>query len=229
MHRRALTLLVLACACGKTKEASPEFQAVAVTAPSPAAVASPAPSASASAVASAAPSATELGQFGEPFGAGELGLTVPDGGGYAGGTVGLGNIGTLGHGAGTGTGSGYGAGHGAIGHGRAARILQGLPMVSGRLPPEVVTRIVRRSFGSFRVCYEQGLARDPRLAGKVVTKLVIDEKGAVAKAARDAATTLGDAAVVSCIVGTFSRMTFPQPEGGIVTVVVPLVLRPPPP
>jgi hypothetical protein len=173
-------------------------------------------------------------QIGDSFGAGGLGLSGTgasrDGGGGGGNGegIGLGNIGTIGHGSGTGTGQGFGSGHGRLGgaHG-SPRIRQGATTVNGRLPPEVIQRIVRQNFGRFRLCYEQGLRKDPKLSGTVTTKFVIDTKGAVSSATRDASTTLTDATVVSCITGAFSNLSFPQPEGGIVVVVYPVILDPP--
>ncbi len=47
------------------------------------------------------------------------------------------------------------------------------PAVSGRLPPEVIQRIARRQFGRARLCYENGLRRNPALTGRVVVRFVI--------------------------------------------------------
>jgi hypothetical protein len=163
-------------------------------------------------------------------GAGGLGLVgTGSGGGGQGEGIGLGNIGTIGHGSGTGTGSGYGSGMGRLGgarSGHSPKIRQGTTTVNGRLPPEVIQRIVRQNFGRFRLCYEQGLLKDPKLAGTVATKFVIDAQGAVSTSSREASTTMTDATVVSCINRAFSNLSFPQPEGGIVVVVYPVILEP---
>ena len=165
---------------------------------------------------------------GESFGAGGLGLRGTGAGGGQGEGIGLGNIGTIGHGSGTGTGSGYGHGSTRLGgpHTTPPKIRQGAITVNGRLPPEVIQRIVRQNFGRFRLCYENGLRSDPKLAGTVATKFVIATDGSVSSAARDSSTTMTDAAVVSCITRAFSNLSFPQPEGGIVTVVYPVILEP---
>lgn len=95
-------------------------------------------------------------------------------------------------------------------------------MVNGRLPPEAVQRVVRQSFGRLRACYESGLRRNPSLEGRVTVKFVIDREGAVAMAsAADA--TLPDSEVIACIARAYQTMSFPKPEGGIVTVVYPVV------
>ncbi len=50
---------------------------------------------------------------------------------------------------------------------------------SGRLPPEVIQRIVRQNFGRFRLCYENGLRNNPNLQGRVSVRFVIGRDGAV--------------------------------------------------
>jgi outer membrane biosynthesis protein TonB len=97
--------------------------------------------------------------------------------------------------------------------------------VNGRLPPEVIQRIVRSSFGAIRRCYDAGLARDAGLKGLVRVRFVIGRDGRVSEA-RDESSTLADAEVVACIVNTFAALSFPQPEGGVVTVVYPIAFRP---
>ncbi len=167
--------------------------------------------------------------IGDSFGAGGLGLAgVGEGGGGRGEGIGLGNIGTLGHGAGTGTGNGFGSGHGRLGGAhqtKAPSIRQGATTVNGRLPPEVIQRIVRQNFGRFRLCYENGLRTNPNLAGRVSVKFVIDRSGAVSTA-QDGGSELADNSVVSCVVRGFNNLSFPQPEGGIVTVVYPIIFNP---
>jgi len=166
---------------------------------------------------------------GDSFGAGGLGLNgVGEGGGGRGEGIGLGNIGTIGHGAGTGSGQGIGSGHGRLGGGHAVKapsIREGATSVNGRLPPEVIQRIVRQNFGRFRLCYENGLRNNPNLQGRVAVKFVIDRSGAVASAA-NGGSDLPDGAVVQCIVRAFGNLSFPQPEGGVVTVVYPVVFNP---
>jgi hypothetical protein len=167
--------------------------------------------------------------IGDSFGAGGLGLSgVGEGGGGRGEGIGLGNIGTLGHGAGTGTGQGFGNGHGKLGGAHKVStptVRQGATQVNGRLPPEVIQRIVRQNFGRFRLCYENGLRTNPNLQGRVAVKFVIDRSGAVSTAS-DGGSDLPDQGVVSCVVRGFSNLSFPQPEGGIVTVVYPIIFNP---
>jgi len=163
---------------------------------------------------------------GDSFGAGGLGLSgVGEGGGGRGEGIGLGNVGTIGHGAGTGSGQGFGNGHGRLGGAHAAKapsLRQGAMAVNGRLPPEVIQRIVRQNYGRFRLCYENGLRSNPNLQGRATVKFVIDRMGSVATSS-DGGSDIPDSAVVSCVVRGFGNLSFPQPEGGIVSVVYPLI------
>ena len=168
-------------------------------------------------------------EIGDAFGSGGLGLSgIGEGGGGRGEGIGLGNIGTLGHGAGTGSGQGFGAGHGRLGGShktKAPSVRMGATTVNGRLPPEVIQRIVRQNFGRFRMCYEQGLSRNPNLEGRVGVRFVIGRDGAVSTAG-NGGSDLPDQTVVSCVVSAFYGLSFPQPEGGIVTVVYPIMFSP---
>lgn len=166
--------------------------------------------------------------IGDSFGAGGLGLSgIGEGGGGRGEGIGLGSIGTIGHGAGTGTGQGFGSGHGRLGRGHRARpprVRMGATNVSGRLPPEVIQRIVRQNFGRFRLCYENGLRNNPNLQGRVMVNFVIGRDGTVSQVGGGG--DIPDGGVVSCVVQAFYGLSFPQPEGGIVTVSYPIVFTP---
>jgi FHA domain len=167
--------------------------------------------------------------IGDSFGAGGLGLSgIGEGGGGRGEGIGLGSIGTLGHGAGTGTGQGFGSGHGRLGGShstRAPQVRMGATQVNGRLPPEVIQRIVRQNYGRFRLCYENGLRNNPNLQGRVAVRFVIGRDGAVSNVS-NGGSDLPDNSVVQCVVKAYYGLSFPQPEGGIVTVVYPIMFSP---
>ncbi|WP_437679089.1 AgmX/PglI C-terminal domain-containing protein [Sorangium sp. So ce131] len=176
----------------------------------------------------------------ESFGAGGLGLTgIGEGGGGRAEGIGLGEIGTIGHGSAAapsaapaaGDGQGFGSGHGRLGgsHRAAAPSLRaGAAQVSGRIPAEVIPRVVRQSFGRFRLCYERGLQRNAGLQGVVAVRFTIDPSGAVTSAI-DGGSDLPDGAVVSCVVRAFHGLSFPAPERGSVTVLFPIRFAPPAP
>lgn len=97
--------------------------------------------------------------------------------------------------------------------------------INPRLPPAVINGIVRKNFGLFRICYEAGLSKTPRLGGLVQVRFVIDESGATTKA-EDFGSDLPDPEVVACIVRNYSKLSFPPPEGGSVTIVYPIHFSP---
>lgn len=168
-------------------------------------------------------------EIGDAYGAGGLGLSgIGEGGGGRGEGIGLGNIGTIGHGAGIGSGQGFGSGHGRLGGShktRAPKVRMGATSVSGRLPPEVIQRIVRQNYGRFRLCYENGLRNNPNLEGRVTVRFVIGRDGSVSNVS-NGGSDLPDSGVVSCVIRAYYGLSFPQPEGGIVTVVYPIMFSP---
>jgi tetratricopeptide (TPR) repeat protein len=101
----------------------------------------------------------------------------------------------------------------------------GATSVSGRLPPEAIQRIVRQNYGRFRACYERGLLRNPRIGGRVTARFKIRGDGSVVNI-ENGGSSLPDADVVRCVLDAFGALSFPQPEGGTVTVVYPILFSP---
>lgn len=106
-----------------------------------------------------------------------------------------------------------------------ARVTAGALTVSGRLPREVVQRILRHNQGRFRACYEAGLRNNPNLTGRVAARFVIGRDGGVS-AVSNGGSDLPDSNVVSCVVRAMHGLSFPRPDAGIVTVVHPLRFTP---
>ncbi len=194
------------------------------------------------------------GDLGDAMGTGGLGLsgTGEEGGGRGAG-VGLGAIGTVGHGRGSGSAMESGAGGvggtcddscvgGNLGHGSGTGVAVRwhrvgavvtcaadgtggcATSVSGRLPPEVIQRVVRQSFGRFRYCYESALRRNPSAAGRVTTRFVIARDGSVGAVTGASSDLAPD--VVGCVQNAFGSLSFPQPAGGVVTVTYPITFTP---
>jgi Ca-activated chloride channel family protein len=107
----------------------------------------------------------------------------------------------------------------------APKVRMGASTVAGRLPPEVIQRIVRQNFGRFRLCYEQGLTRNPNLSGRVSTRFVIGRDGSVSNV-QNSGSDLPDSAVVSCVQSAYYGLSFPEPDGGTVTVTFPIQFEP---
>jgi hypothetical protein len=93
--------------------------------------------------------------------------------------------------------------------------------VNGHLPDKVIDRIVKQNMGRFRLCFDSARKKTPGLEGTVKVKFVIDRQGAVSTS-QDGGSTFPDQDMVACVVRGFGNLSFPQPEGGIVTVVYPL-------
>ncbi len=153
-------------------------------------------------------------EIGDAFGAGGLGL---QGIGEGGGGIGIGTIGT---------GPGFGSGGGRLGSSKRTtpKIKAGATDVQGRLPPEVIQRIVRQNFGRFRLCYENALRTKPKLQGTVRVSFTIDPAGNVSAASGGG--DLPDAATVSCVSRAFYNLSFPKPETGVVKVTYPIRFMP---
>jgi hypothetical protein len=95
----------------------------------------------------------------------------------------------------------------------------------GRLDPAIIQRILRQNRGRFRRCYEDGLRASPNLQSRVVVFFVIDRNGAVSHA-HDAGSDLPDSGTIGCIVRAVYGLSFPAPEGGVVTVSYPFLFSP---
>jgi hypothetical protein len=104
------------------------------------------------------------------------------------------------------------------------RVATGQITVSGRLDPVAIRAVVGGNTSRFRMCYEQGLGRTSTLAGRVVVRFVIGRDGGVSNVS-DGGSDLADSATKGCVLSAFYGLSFPVPEGGIVTVTYPLIFR----
>ncbi|MCB9715925.1 MAG: TonB family protein [Myxococcales bacterium] len=164
-------------------------------------------------------------------GVGGLGVigTGRGGGGNGEGTLGLGNVGLMGRGAGGSDGLGYGRGSG-IGHpprkGKAPQVRQGKAVIKGTIDKDVIRRIVRNHHNEVRHCYNQGLSRNPNLSGRVAVMFTIGPSGLVPTAAVSE-NTIGDSNVANCVAKAVKRWKFPKPaSGGSAMVTYPFSFTP---
>ena len=100
------------------------------------------------------------------------------------------------------------------------------PPVTNYIPPELIMRPIRKRAACFRGCYQAGLARNAKLAGRISIRFVVEVDGWVRRA-RIVENELGDADVGECVRRSFVGLLYPSPEGGEVTVVYPLRFAPP--
>src|SRR5262249_60732046 len=80
-------------------------------------------------------------------------------------------------------------------------------------PRHAVEGAVGRSAGRLRFCYQDGLRREPGLAGRIPVRFAVAPGGSVVVAS-DGGSTVADPAVVRCVLSTFAAMTFPPRESG---------------
>jgi hypothetical protein len=164
---------------------------------------------------------------GDSMGFGGLGVRgTGAGGGGAGETVGIGGIGTKGRGGGLG---GYGQGVGSLGRktDRDVAITSGVAQVMGSIDKELIRKVIQEHAAQIRFCYEEQLAVNPKLAGKVAIKWVIDADGNASNASVDtSATTLNNDKVHQCMMARIVSWQFPKPKGGGIAVITyPWILR----
>ena len=106
---------------------------------------------------------------------------------------------------------------------RPPKVQMGFTQVNGRLPPDVVWRIIAQNVGRFQACYTPAYRLNPSLTGRVSVRFIIEFDGSVSSVS-DAGSDLPDAGVVSCVICAFNGLSFPEPMGGIVTVVMPIMM-----
>lgn len=156
-------------------------------------------------------------------GSGGLNLSgIGEGGGFSGEGIGVGRVGTIGHDFTGGSGHSTGRLNNQHRVRSPSMVHVGTTVVQGRIPPEVIQRVVRQNFGRFKACYENGLRNNPNLAGRVAVRFVIGRDGDVSNVA-NGGSDLPDSGVVSCVTRAFYGLSFPHPENGIVTVTYPIV------
>jgi outer membrane biosynthesis protein TonB len=157
-----------------------------------------------------------IGAKGVQAGSGGLGAS---GGGLGGGGTadGVGGLGTKGSGRGS---SGYGKGGGSVGQKRSGGSIKsgGTPIILGALDKSLIDAVIRQNMNQIRYCYQRELTKNPGLKGKIIVKFTIAADGSVSKAGIKTS-SMGNAAVESCIAGRFKRFKFPQPKGGGVVIV----------
>ncbi|HZZ84936.1 MAG TPA: AgmX/PglI C-terminal domain-containing protein [Anaeromyxobacteraceae bacterium] len=164
---------------------------------------------------------------GDSRGVGGLGLKgTGTGGGGAGDTIGIGAVGTKGRGGGL---AGYGDGVGGLGKKgeRDVTIATADARVLGAVDAELVRKVIRDHASQIRYCYEQQLAVDHRLAGKVSVRWQIGPDGRASHLAVDGGeTTLANPAVHECMMSRIASWEFPKPKGGGIAVIkYPWILR----
>lgn len=96
--------------------------------------------------------------------------------------------------------------------------------VEGAYDRDLIRRIVRAHIGDVRECYNEGLEKDPELAGRVMVDFVIGSEG---KVTRSVARSEMEGDVPACIAKAVERWLFPRPvDSEAVAVSYPFELEP---
>lgn len=99
-------------------------------------------------------------------------------------------------------------------------------IIMGGMDASLIDAVIKRNLNQIRYCYQRELTKNPDLGGKVTVKFVIAKDGSVS-AASTKSSSIGNAAVESCVNGRIMRLQFPEPQGGgIVIVSYPFVFSP---
>lgn len=106
-----------------------------------------------------------------------------------------------------------------------AKPKDGAPLGSGHLDPQILQAGVDARMPRMKACYTTGLRKDPSLRGTMKIKFVIDTTGHAINV-DDAGSHIKDKQVLACVIQEFKALRVPNPEGGIVNVVYPLVIGP---
>jgi hypothetical protein len=101
----------------------------------------------------------------------------------------------------------------------------GKVVVGDGMSAELVRRVVRQNYGRYRLCYEAGLKRNPKLQGSVSLRFVIELDSRVSSVSAEGS-ALSDSEVVQCCVKASTGFSFPRPEREKVNVFFELLLFP---
>jgi hypothetical protein len=89
----------------------------------------------------------------------------------------------------------------------------------------VIRRVLRQHIADLRACYARGIATKPSLAGRLSLRFTIDPNGNTKDVISVTPSPL-DVDVTPCVTNALASMNFPQPQGGSITMVYPLVFAP---
>ena len=107
------------------------------------------------------------------------------------------------------------------------KVVTGDAVVMGSIDKELIRKVIQEHASQIRYCFEQQLALNPRLQGKVAIKWIIQADGTATNPQVEAsATTLENAQVHECMMSRITSWQFPKPKGGGIAVInYPWILR----
>jgi hypothetical protein len=95
---------------------------------------------------------------------------------------------------------------------------------AGAMTPELENALAMRAKQAHR-CYDQALATDSTLAGRVAINVRIASNGQICSASV-AKNELSNPSVAQCMASTYRKGNFPAPKGGCADVEIPVSLKP---
>jgi hypothetical protein len=108
----------------------------------------------------------------------------------------------------------------------APRVKVDVVQIRGRIEEADVLRTARaKGYWPFRLCYEEGLRRTPKLHGTVKLRVSVGPGGS-ARGVRKVAAELDDATVTSCLLKAARGLALPSPERGTPDVTLEVSLWP---
>jgi hypothetical protein len=100
-------------------------------------------------------------------------------------------------------------------------------VIAGPIGPGDVARIMQAQMPRLQPCYTRALSTHPQLEGRVEVRFTLGRDGHVTQSA---AYGLNDAPeVATCIADTIRATPFPQPQGGSLQFIYPIMFRRPAP
>lgn len=109
---------------------------------------------------------------------------------------------------------------------RGLRVRMAKTTVDGTLDKDLLRGAFQAHLSEIRECYEKGLAKKPKLKGRVTIEFVIGGAGRVTSSSV-AASRIDDDTVGTCVARAVKRWNFPKPrDGADVTVELPVLLWP---
>ena len=97
-------------------------------------------------------------------------------------------------------------------------MIPGQADVRGTLDKETIRRVIRRHITEVKYCYEQALANNPSLGGRIQVEFTIAASGEVIASVLQSS-TMGNPRVENCTVQAVRRWVFPKPIGGGIVIV----------
>jgi hypothetical protein len=94
---------------------------------------------------------------------------------------------------------------------------------SDEIDPEIIGAAVRDNAAHFRICYEEGRAANPELAGRVEVRFAINRDGSVGQAM--VVDTDLPSKVTKCVIDAFYNLQLPQQEA-VVIAQYPMFFQP---